>query len=175
MSPYRQAILGLGSNLGDRSTMLASARYMLGDLQGTRLLAASPVYETEPVGLKEQPMFLNQVVAVETLLSAQGLLRACLDLEHEHGRERKVLNGPRTLDIDLLFYEDLAFKTPELELPHPRWRERAFVVAPLTDLLTSAPMDGENGWNELREEALALPKDNGVACWLERSRAAYGC
>jgi 2-amino-4-hydroxy-6-hydroxymethyldihydropteridine diphosphokinase len=165
MNPYRQAILGLGSNLGDRATMLASARYTLGELPGTRLLAASPVYETEPVGLREQPMFLNQVVAVETVLSPQGLLRACLDLEHEHGRERDILNGPRTLDIDLLFYEDLRFHTPDLELPHPRWRERAFVVAPLVDLLTDGSLATEACWDELRREALALPDRVGVACW----------
>lgn len=167
MNPYRQAILGLGSNLGDRATMLASARYTLGELAGTRLLAASPVYETEPVGLREQPMFLNQVVAVETVLSAPGLLRACLDLEHEHGRERDIPNGPRTLDIDLLFYENLTLRTPDLELPHPRWRERAFVVAPLVDLLTDGALASESCWGELRREALALPSRAGVTCWLQ--------
>ncbi|MGE9292489.1 MAG: 2-amino-4-hydroxy-6-hydroxymethyldihydropteridine diphosphokinase [Puniceicoccales bacterium] len=165
MKPYRQAILGLGSNLGDRATMLASARSTLSELPGTRLLAASPIYETEPVGLRAQPMFLNQVVALETLLSPQGLLRACLELEHEHGRVRDVLNGPRTLDIDQLFYENTDLDTPELILPHPRWQERAFVVVPLLELLDLPVLKVEHCWDALRREASGLPVREGVVCW----------
>ncbi len=173
MSPFHQVILGLGSNLGDRATMLASARYTLGELPGTHLLAASPIYETEPVGYTEQPLFLNQVVAVETLFSPTGLLRECLALEHEHGRERDIPNGPRTLDVDLLFYDNLRFRSPDLELPHPRWQERAFVVAPLVDLLTAGPLADEERWDELRCQALALPARAGVVCWMARSESGW--
>lgn len=162
MNAARQAILGLGSNLGDRAQLLASARRALASLPGTRLLGASPVYETEPVGYADQPLFLNQVAAVETTLAPQELLRACLQIEREHGRERDIPNGPRTLDIDLLFYADVCLDEPGLVLPHPRWRERAFVVAPLADLLADGVLAGEPHWDGLRREVCGLPRSEGV-------------
>ncbi len=145
-----QVILGLGSNLGDRTATLRSARASLS--QQHRLLGVSSLYETEPIGLREQPAFLNQVVAVETSLSPQVLLEACLGIERAHGRERGLPNGPRTLDIDLLFYGQEAVRTETLRVPHPRWRERAFVVEPLRELLSAEPLLSALQWDGLRAE-----------------------
>lgn len=130
----RKAVLGLGSNLGDRLENLRGALQALGALPHTRLLASSPVYETEPVGYTAQPLFLNAAALVETGLSPHALLGACLGIEAAKGRVRTLANGPRVLDIDVLLMEGISLNEEELTLPHPRMGERAFVLAPLADL-----------------------------------------
>jgi 2-amino-4-hydroxy-6-hydroxymethyldihydropteridine diphosphokinase len=126
-------LLGLGSNLGDREANLARARRRLGE-RGFRILRESALYETEPVGGPPQGPFLNQVVAGETALDPHRLLAACLEIERELGRVRAVKDGPRSIDLDLLFFGDRVLDTPQLVLPHPRLHLRRFVLAPLAEI-----------------------------------------
>src|SRR5262245_36893500 len=123
--------LGLGSNLGPREATLAAA---LEALSSFHVLRPSSLYETEPVGGPPQGLYLNQVVAGETALAPEALLAACLEVEAAFGRERRVRNGPRTLDVDLLFYADQVSESQRLTLPHPRLHERRFVLRPLSEI-----------------------------------------
>ncbi|MFA4964440.1 MAG: 2-amino-4-hydroxy-6-hydroxymethyldihydropteridine diphosphokinase [Thermoleophilia bacterium] len=129
-----RAFVSLGSNLGDREALLAAAREALAALPGTRVLAASRVYETAPQDHAEQPAFLNQVVCLGTGLAPRDLLRECQRIEREHGRTRDLRFGPRTLDIDILLFQDVESEDPELTLPHPRMLRRAFVLVPLAEI-----------------------------------------
>jgi 2-amino-4-hydroxy-6-hydroxymethyldihydropteridine diphosphokinase len=125
--------LSLGSNIGNREEYLRTAVEWLGPA-GVRVLRASPLYETEPVDYTAQPWFLNQVVEAETELFPLQLLKATQRIERELGRVRSVPKGPRTVDIDILFYGRAVVHTERLEIPHPRLAERRFVLAPLADL-----------------------------------------
>jgi 2-amino-4-hydroxy-6-hydroxymethyldihydropteridine diphosphokinase len=125
--------LGLGSNIGDREDNLQQALHQL-QTRGLRLRRASSLYETEPMGLREQPWFLNQVAEFETELFPLQLLQRIHRIERNLGRRRVVLNGPRTIDIDIVLYGRAIVKMPELEIPHPRYRERRFVLEPLAEL-----------------------------------------
>lgn len=126
------AYLALGANLGERRASLDRAFDRLGDLGVVE--AFSPIYETDPVGDVDQPLFLNAVARVQTSRNPVPLMRALLAIETDLGRERPFPNAPRTLDLDLLFYDDLVLASPTLTLPHPRLHERAFVLVPLNDL-----------------------------------------
>jgi 2-amino-4-hydroxy-6-hydroxymethyldihydropteridine diphosphokinase len=126
------AFVALGSNLGDRFGTLQAAVDELGRLGSVE--AASSVYETDPVGYLDQPAFLNAVVRLRTELSSRDLLTALLATESRLGRVRTFRNAPRTVDLDLLFYDDLEIDDPVLTLPHPRLHERAFVLVPLTEI-----------------------------------------
>jgi 3-oxoacyl-[acyl-carrier protein] reductase len=129
------AYLALGSNLGNRQGYLDAAVRRLRAEPGVQIVAVSPYYETEAVGgPPDQQKFLNAVVAIETQLAPQALLRLLLEIEHRFGRVRTVRNAPRTLDLDLLLYGDQIWDEPELTIPHPRMHERAFVLVPLADL-----------------------------------------
>jgi len=99
-----------------------------------RIVQVSSIYETEPVGVREQPWFLNLVCAGETELSPQELLAFIQGIEGKMGRVREGRFGPRLIDIDILFYDDLVIRTPSLEIPHPRLTERAFVLVPLVEI-----------------------------------------
>jgi 2-amino-4-hydroxy-6-hydroxymethyldihydropteridine diphosphokinase len=124
--------LGLGSNLGNRLSNLNAAQTSLAP--HLSILAASPVYETAPWGYADQPAFLNQVLLVETDLSPVDLLAVLKKAEGELGRVSTFRYGPRLIDMDILFYDDLVLETPDLVIPHPRLAERAFVLVPLADL-----------------------------------------
>ncbi|HTU50827.1 MAG TPA: 2-amino-4-hydroxy-6-hydroxymethyldihydropteridine diphosphokinase [Acidobacteriaceae bacterium] len=128
------AYIALGANLGDREGTLRSAIAALRHLGSVE--AASSFYETAPVGIVEQPDFLNAVVALQTALPPQELMAALLRIEQQHGRDRSasVPKGPRTLDLDLLSYGDLMMETPTLTLPHPSLAERRFVLVPLAEI-----------------------------------------
>jgi len=125
--------LGLGSNLGDRSRNLEKA---LGYIeQRMRLVTKSSVYETEPVGNTDQPKFLNMVCEVKTTLMPETLLLFTKGVEQKMGRpSRHVKDSPRTMDIDILFYGDQVFSSPDLIIPHPRLSKRAFVLVPLNEI-----------------------------------------
>lgn len=125
--------LGLGSNVGDRETMLRSA---LDALNGShlRLKRVSSLYETEPIGFLDQGWFLNMAAEFETELFPKQLLHRMQKVELRLGRVRSVKNGPRTIDIDILLFGKTVMKTEELEIPHPRYRERRFTLAPLAEL-----------------------------------------
>lgn len=138
-----RAVLGLGSNLGDRLAMLQGAVDALGDTPGQEVVAVSPVYETEPLGGRDQSDYLNAVVVVDTRLSAGMLLERVRAIEDAFGRVRAERWGSRTLDVDILVYDDRTSDDPELTLPHPGARGRATVLAPWNDLEPDAEVPGE--------------------------------
>lgn len=135
-----KAYLGIGTNIGDREENLKSALISLNLLPMTKVTAVSKVYETEPVGFADQDDFLNIAVEIETDLTAQNILGACLGIEAGLGRIRNIKNGPRIIDIDLLLYEDEKYNTLSLILPHPRMFEREFVLKPLLDIEFNNPL-----------------------------------
>ncbi|MBF0122014.1 MAG: 2-amino-4-hydroxy-6-hydroxymethyldihydropteridine diphosphokinase [Candidatus Omnitrophica bacterium] len=126
--------LGLGSNLGDREKNIRDAVELLNN-SGVKILKLSKIIETNPVGGPPQDLFLNAAVKAETALLPQELLKTCLKVEADLGRMRTVLNGPRTIDIDILLYDDCTINTPELVIPHPRMKERDFVMRPLREIV----------------------------------------
>jgi 2-amino-4-hydroxy-6-hydroxymethyldihydropteridine diphosphokinase len=130
----RRAFVSLGSNLGDRAEYLRAAREALSALPGTACVAASRLYETAPQDREDQGAFVNQVVCLETGLQPLDLLHECQRIEREHGRTRELRFGPRTLDIDILLFQDAESDDPELTLPHPRMVKRAFVLVPLAEI-----------------------------------------
>jgi 2-amino-4-hydroxy-6-hydroxymethyldihydropteridine diphosphokinase len=135
--PTVRAFLGLGSNLGDRWSHLRRAVDQLRAGSAVPVTAVSPVYETEPIGgPEEQGPYLNVVVelAVAPTVDPYRILEECRRLEAAAGRVRTVRWGPRTLDVDLLWIDGITLADPELTIPHPRWRERRFVLVPLADL-----------------------------------------
>jgi len=128
------ATLGLGANLGDRLRSLQSAVDLLA-AEGVRAVASSRVWETDPAGgPPDQPPYLNAVIRTETQAAPQEALAACNRVEAELGRTREVRWGPRTIDIDVLLYDELIVNEPRLTIPHPRMTERSFVVLPLLEL-----------------------------------------
>ena len=132
----------MGGNLpscaGEPETTLAAAALRLESLG--KLVARSSLYSTEPVGFAAQPRFVNAVVALETDLTPQELLRSLLEIEQEFGRDRSagIANGPRTLDLDILLMDELILDEPELIIPHPRLSGRAFVLVPLAEIAPTA-------------------------------------
>jgi 2-amino-4-hydroxy-6-hydroxymethyldihydropteridine diphosphokinase len=127
-------VIALGSNLGNRHEHLRSARAAIGALPGTRLVAATRVEETPPLGGLEQPPYLNQMVLVETSLAPLDLLRALQAIETANGRERRGHWGSRTLDLDIVRYDDLVLATTDLTLPHPGVATRDFWQRELAEL-----------------------------------------
>jgi len=132
VNPSRIAYVGLGANLGDREATLREAVRRLGNVG--QVTAVSSLYETDPVGYLKQPPFLNAIVILETALSAPYLMKALLAIEHALGRTRTFPNAPRTLDLDLLFLGDEVTQSPDITVPHPRLRDRAFVLIPLAEV-----------------------------------------
>jgi 2-amino-4-hydroxy-6-hydroxymethyldihydropteridine diphosphokinase len=128
------AFLGLGSNLGDRLTNLQAAVDALQNEPGLRVTASSRVWETVPVGGPPQPDYLNAVIRLETDLSARDLLDAARRVEARLGRVRKERWGARTLDVDILLYDEEQIDEPDLVVPHPRMKQRGFVLLPLLEL-----------------------------------------
>ncbi len=137
-----KAIIGIGTNLGDRLLNTNEAVRALSLLPRTAVTAVSHVYETEPVGVETQPKFLNTVVLVETTMSPMALLGACLGIEAAFGRKREIKDGPRIIDLDLLIYEGMKSESFELTLPHPKILQRAFVMVPLQDLFPTGRAPG---------------------------------
>jgi len=132
----RTVYLGLGSNLGDRAANLEGAIAALA-VEGVETVKRSSLYATEPVGFAPQNWFLNCVIEAATELMPRQLLRATQQVEHDVGRRRLVRNGPRIVDIDILFYGANVISMPDLEIPHPRIAERRFVLIPLRELAPS--------------------------------------
>ena len=128
--------LSLGSNLGDRLDCLTQAARQL-QSDGNKILSCSSVYVTEPVEMQQQPDFLNLVLGMETVLPPPLLLQRVQSIENQLGRERVERFGPRTIDLDILFYGDEIIRTPCLEIPHPRLHLRRFVLLPLREIAPS--------------------------------------
>jgi len=159
------AYLGLGSNLGDREANINKALVELVRSGRTRLTRVSSVYETEPVGFKEQPVFLNVAAEIETELDVWDLLAAVKEAERRTGREKTFKWGPRTIDIDILLYGDECLAEDNLEIPHPEMHRRAFVLTPLAEIaplakhpaqvLTIRQMSAEIGSQGVRRYSVA--------------------
>ena len=132
--PAVTAYIGLGSNLGERQVNLCMALTILGQVSGITISAVSSIYETKPVGTLPQADYLNMVATLQVALPAPTLLSHMLAIEAEMGRVRTIRWGPRTIDLDLLVYDDLTIDTTYLQLPHPRLTSRAFVLAPLVEI-----------------------------------------
>jgi 2-amino-4-hydroxy-6-hydroxymethyldihydropteridine diphosphokinase len=139
-----EALIGLGGNLGDVRVTLARAVDTLCDGVEVKLLARSGDYRTPPWGVEDQPPFVNACIAIATQLSPRALLARAMTIEQALGRDRAtgMRWGPRTLDIDLLAYDNVTMDEPGLTLPHPRMFERAFVLAPLAEIRPHAVVAG---------------------------------
>jgi len=138
-----EAFLSLGSNLGDRRRTLEDAVEAL-EQEGVRVISRSSFYETQPTDHADQPWFVNMVLRIETERSPLSLLEACQTVEKRFGRVRGIRYGPRTLDIDVLLYDEEIIDDPRLAVPHPRMRMRRFVLVPLLEIdrTRKDPRDG---------------------------------
>jgi 2-amino-4-hydroxy-6-hydroxymethyldihydropteridine diphosphokinase len=136
------AFIGLGSNMVDPSAQVHQAMQAIDQLPDTRVLARSSLYRSAPVGYLEQPDFINAVVKIETALAPRALLQALLALEQQQGRTREFLNSPRTLDLDVLLYDDLQHHEHGLTVPHPQMHKRAFVLLPLLEIAPDCLIPG---------------------------------
>jgi 2-amino-4-hydroxy-6-hydroxymethyldihydropteridine diphosphokinase len=138
-----ETFVGLGANVGEPETQVLRAFEALAKVPGTRVLAASSLYRSAPVGVGAQPDFVNAVARIETSLSARALLEELLATEARFGRTRAFPGAPRTLDLDLLLYGDHVIDEPGLVVPHPRMHERAFVLAPLAEIAPEVAIPGK--------------------------------
>lgn len=153
-----RVVIGLGANLGDRLATMREAVARIGRIDGVRVTQRSRVYETQPVGLLEQPAFLNAAVVVDCAVPALVLLDALLRVERELGRSRgegEVRWGPRVIDLDVLWIDGVVLDEPRLVVPHPRLAERAFAIIPLLEVAPGA-VDPRTG------SAYVAPVDAGV-------------
>jgi 2-amino-4-hydroxy-6-hydroxymethyldihydropteridine diphosphokinase len=144
-----RAVVSVGSNLGDRLGNLQGCVQAIARLPDTDVLAISPVYETAPVGGPPQPDYLNAVLLIQTAMPPRDLLAAAHRIEADFGRVRAGRFGPRTLDIDIVDYAGEISGDPALTLPHPRARERAFVLAPWHDIDPGAELPGQGAVTDL--------------------------
>ena len=142
MTPLRHVTYSLGSNLGDRLEYLQGATDLLRQTPGMKLTGVSSVYETDPVGLTDQPLFLNIVVQAESTLASTVMLERAHAIEQAFDRVREVTFGPRTIDVDLIAVADRVINSDVLTLPHPRAHERAFVLVPWLELEPEATLVG---------------------------------
>ena len=145
------AYIGLGSNMGNRFAHIEKAISDIKHGLQTEILAVSSIYETSPVGVENQPDFLNCVCLLKTTLEPRQILNKLLEIEKSHGRSCSSMNLPRTLDLDILLYGELALNEPGLIVPHPRVTERAFVLIPLAEI---SPNLTHNLWERTVTEIL---------------------
>ena len=157
--------LSLGSNLGDRESALQDAVRALAQVDGVIVTAHSHCYETEPIGIKDQPPFLNMAVEIETALAPLELLKTVKSIEKQLGRKKTIHWGPREIDIDIILWGQEVFNSERLTLPHKEFRDRAFVLVPMAEIAPDAvdPITGETiaalaqrpeveGWVKKREK-----------------------
>ena len=154
----KMVYLSLGSNVGDRARQLQRAVDLLA-ASDVKICRISPVYETEPWGHRDQKWFFNIVVETQTLLFPLQFLGRIQKIEDQLKRQRTIPNGPRTIDIDILFFGDTVMKTAELEIPHPRYAERRFVLTPIVDLV---PELRDPATEQSMSELLADVKDQEI-------------
>ena len=154
--------LSLGSNLGDRASALQAALRALASADGVAVVSHSHCYETEPIGFKEQPAFLNMAVEIETALEPLELLKTVKAIEAGIGRQKSAHWGPREIDIDIILWEDTEYASERLTLPHKHFRERAFVLVPMAEIAPNAvdPVTGET--------VAALAQRPGIEGWIEK-------
>ncbi len=163
----RQAFIGVGANLGDRWATIATALAALAAEPGIAAVERSAVFETEPVGVRDQPRVLNLVAGIETGLAPEELLGVLQRLEAAAGRrrEREVRWGPRPLDLDLLLFEGERRSGDALEIPHPRLWDRAFVLVPLRGLFARSARFDRPAWAVVRRRLEAGIPTAGVVPW----------
>ncbi|WP_078556533.1 2-amino-4-hydroxy-6-hydroxymethyldihydropteridine diphosphokinase [Bacillus alkalicellulosilyticus] len=157
------AYVGLGSNLGDRERYLAAGIQAIEDHDFCAVSRCSSIYETEPIGFVEQASFLNMVVEVKTSLQPRELLEALKKIEESADRKREVRWGPRTLDLDILLFNQQNIKVDDLQIPHPRMTERAFVIVPLQEINPLLYVPGIN--KTVKDIYETLPDKEGVNVW----------
>ncbi len=157
-TPAVTAYVGLGANLGDPVRAVSDALRALERIPDTELSRRSSLYRSDPVGLAAQPSFINAVAELRTALPARRLLQELLGVETLAGRRRSFPNAPRTLDLDLLLYDDQQIDEPGLCVPHPRMHERRFVLEPLVEIAPDCRIPGDG----LASERLAEVLDQGV-------------
>jgi 2-amino-4-hydroxy-6-hydroxymethyldihydropteridine diphosphokinase len=126
--------IGLGSNLDNPQQKIKDAIILISEIDDVNITATSSLYETPPVGFLNQPNFINAVVKISSSINYNDLLTKLFDIEHIFGRIRKEKNGPRTLDLDILLFDDLILESESLSIPHPRMHERLFVLIPLLEI-----------------------------------------
>ena len=143
------AFIGLGSNLGDPEAKVREGIAALAELPQTELAAASSLYRSAALGHADQPDFVNAVARLSTGLAPQALLAALFAIEQRFGRERSFRNAPRTLDLDLLLYDERSIDEPGLAVPHPRMHERSFVLAPLLEIAPACVIPGKGSAADL--------------------------
>jgi 2-amino-4-hydroxy-6-hydroxymethyldihydropteridine diphosphokinase len=161
------AFIGLGSNMGDRYQFLIQATNLLDNHPNIALVNVSSIYETEPVGYEEQDLFLNMVAEVKTDLTAEELLAVCNRIEQKLGRKREIKWGPRTIDLDILLFNQENIETEKLVIPHPRMLERTFVMVPLLEIRPNIVFPGPNQSEFLCHNQ--LPNTEGVRIWKRKN------
>ncbi|WP_170005998.1 2-amino-4-hydroxy-6-hydroxymethyldihydropteridine diphosphokinase [Bacillus fonticola] len=162
-----RAYLSLGSNMGDRSRFLQDAVEALTKDKAINVVQVSSLYETDPVGFEDQAPFLNSVVAIDTTFHPQELLRCIQTIEQTLGRTRLFRWGPRTIDLDILLFNQENYKSETLTIPHPRLHERAFVLVPLLEIAPSAQLPGmDKPLSEILENQSVA---KGVRPWKQRN------
>ncbi len=138
----QKAFIGAGSNQGDKVQNINRALELLNSNPAVSLLKVASLYKTEPVGYTQQDWFVNTVAEIETSLNPRELLDLLMSIERKMGRRRLIRWGPRNIDLDILLYDTLTIKEPDLEIPHPRLTERAFVVVPLAEIYPDLILPG---------------------------------
>lgn len=161
----KEAYIALGSNIPPKADYLEKSISRLEAQGDIEVLQASPIYETVPVGYTEQSDFLNMVAHIQTSLSAFKLLEVCQEIEQELGRERTIKWGPRTIDLDILLYNQENIETEQLVIPHPRLHERAFVLVPMAELAPNLIVPVINKSVSDLLAALAAEEKEGIAKW----------
>lgn len=159
--------ISLGTNVGDRELFLKQAIDVLGCNHNIKIICTSSIYETEPVGYENQGNFLNMVIKLKTNLNPYSLLKLCLKTELELGRKRKIHWGPRTIDLDILLYNQENIKSEMLTIPHPRMFERAFVMIPLLEIEPTINLS-KFGISNLLELGDGITQ-KGVRIWKQRN------
>jgi len=159
---HHRAYIGLGSNIPDRERNLYEAVKLLQLSPEIQAIKSSAIYETDPVGFVDQPLFLNQVILIETTLSAPQLFARMLEVEQQLGRVRHQRWGPRTIDLDLLLFGNATIQSMDLIIPHPRMMERAFVLIPLAEIIDQ---DYEISGVSFKEHLRLLQGMAGVKRW----------
>ncbi|WP_077623930.1 2-amino-4-hydroxy-6-hydroxymethyldihydropteridine diphosphokinase [Sediminibacillus massiliensis] len=159
------AYIALGSNISPRIKYLKEAVTCLDRNHSVSVTAQSEIYETAPVGYTDQGNFLNMVVEVNTTLAPMELLNLCQSIEKDHGRKREIRWGPRTLDLDILLFNQENIKTEQLIVPHPRMHERAFVLIPLNDIHPQGVIPAQNNSVSAILDKMPIEHKKGVMKW----------
>ncbi|MFJ8259941.1 2-amino-4-hydroxy-6-hydroxymethyldihydropteridine diphosphokinase [Peribacillus asahii] len=161
------AYLSIGSNIGNRLATFHEALRLLDGNESMNIVGCSSLYETDPVGYTDQDCFLNAVIKIFTSLSPEELLQTCLNIETKLGRKREIRWGPRTLDLDILLYNQENIETESLSVPHPRMQERAFVIVPLLELDPDIKLPNVNA--SLNDILNQIPDKEGVRLWKRKN------